>query len=191
MEKTSSNTLSFPLFVLIDVLFFSTVFNRINQFFSIFCSFLLSQLNFGNSKVCVEKQNPDFELSQQKKCFHENKEDRELSRGDAELVMGKLGFFCCPESEELPKWFSSNELSDLFEEKEPSLEEVKQAFDVFDENRDGFIDANELKRVLCILGLKEATELERCKKMIRTFDENGDGRIEFSEFVKMMENTFC
>ncbi|KAJ7970998.1 Calcium-binding EF-hand family protein [Quillaja saponaria] len=194
MEKTSysDNNSSFPLFVLIDVLLFSTVPNRISKFFSIFWSFLLSQFNFGNSKkACGEKQNTDSELSHQKYCFDENKEDDEkVSREDAEMVMGKLGFFCSPENEELPNWLNSNELSGMFEEKEPCLEEVKQAFDVFDENKDGFIDANELQRVLCIFGLKEATELESCKKMIRTFDESGDGRIEFSEFVKIMENSF-
>ena len=79
----------------------------------------------------------------------------------------------------------------MFEDQEPSLEEVKQAFDVFDENKDGFIDARELQRVLYILGLKEARELENCKKMIRNFDENQDGRIDFNEFVKIMENSFC
>ncbi|KAK9188953.1 hypothetical protein WN944_020358 [Citrus x changshan-huyou] len=78
----------------------------------------------------------------------------------------------------------------LFEEKEPSLEEVKDAFDVFDENKDGFIDALELQRVLCILGMKEGFQLENCKKMIKTFDENGDGSIDFKEFVKFMESSF-
>ncbi|ESR56647.1 hypothetical protein CICLE_v10024475mg, partial [Citrus x clementina] len=84
----------------------------------------------------------------------------------------------------------SRELSRLFEEKEPSLEEVKDAFDVFDENKDGFIDALELQRVLCILGMKEGFQLENCKKMIKTFDENGDGSIDFKEFVKFMESSF-
>lgn len=107
------------------------------------------------------------------------------------MVMEKLGIFCSPEGEELQEWFGSNELSGLFDEKEPSLEEVKEAFDVFDENRDGFIDAGELQTVLCILGLKEGKQLENCKKMIRTFDENRDGRIDFNEFVKFMENGFC
>ncbi|XVE83761.1 hypothetical protein DITRI_Ditri16bG0112500 [Diplodiscus trichospermus] len=76
-------------------------------------------------------------------------------------------------------------------EEEPSLEEVKQAFDVFDVNKDGFIDAEELQRVLCILGLKEGLKMENCIKMIKTFDKNGDDRIDFQEFVKFMENSFC
>ena len=61
-----------------------------------------------------------------------------------------MDFFCSLESEELQEKYGSKELSKLFEEQEPSLEEVKQAFDVFDENKDGFIDAKELQRVLCL-----------------------------------------
>ncbi|KAL0431721.1 UNVERIFIED_CONTAM: putative calcium-binding protein CML46 [Sesamum radiatum] len=73
----------------------------------------------------------------------------------------------------------------------PNLEEVKEAFDVFDSNRDGFIDAEELQKVLCALGLKEGSEMENCRRMIGLFDENGDGRIDFDEFVKFMESSLC
>jgi calmodulin len=62
---------------------------------------------------------------------------------------------------------------------------------VFDENKDGFIDAKELQRVLSALGLKDRAAMDDCKKMIRVFDENDDGRIDFDEFVKFMEGTFC
>ncbi|CAI0438263.1 unnamed protein product [Linum tenue] len=85
----------------------------------------------------------------------------------------------------------ADQLLELFDEKEPSLEEVKEAFEVFDVNRDGFIDETELQRVMCQLGLKEGVELESCKKMIGAFDVNGDGRIDFCEFVKFMDHSFC
>lgn len=105
--------------------------------------------------------------------------------------MGNLGIFCSQESEEqLNESYGCEEISRLFEQ-EPSLEEVKQAFDVFDVNKDGFIDAEELQRVLCVLGLKQGLKLENCNSMINTFDEDGDGRIDFQEFVKFMENSFC
>ncbi|XP_074589650.1 putative calcium-binding protein CML45 [Curcuma longa] len=86
---------------------------------------------------------------------------------------------------------SADQLCGLFEEKEPSLEEVKQAFLVFDENGDGFIDAAELQSVLRRLGFAEGAELEACREMIRVYDENEDGKIGFSEFVKFMERGFC
>ncbi|RDY03076.1 putative calcium-binding protein CML45, partial [Mucuna pruriens] len=113
-----------------------------------------------------------------------------LERDEVKMVMAKLGFFCSTESEELQHKYGSKEISELFEEQEPSIEEVKQAFDVFDENNDGFIDARELQRVLCILGLKEASQLENCHKMIRIFDTNQDGSIDFNEFLKIMEHRF-
>ncbi|XP_062151183.1 probable calcium-binding protein CML46 [Alnus glutinosa] len=188
MEKASPSKSTQSLVSL--VLFFS-IYNWAKDFLSRFWSSLQSQRNFGDSQVWDVKKSSDCEPSQQQICSSEKKDEGSLSRGEAEMVMGKLGIFCSPEGEKLQEWFSSNEISGLFDEKEPSLEEVKEAFDVFDDNRDGFIDAGELQRVLCILGLKEGKQLENCKKMIRTFDENRDGRIDFKEFVKFMENSFC
>jgi len=133
---------------------------------------------------------PEFSLQEDESKRSVDSENY-LERDEVKMMMAKLGFFCSSESEELEEKYGSKELSELFEEQEPSLEEVKQAFDVFDENKDGFVDAKELQRVLCILGLKEAAELENCHKMIRVFDTNQDGRIDFIEFVKIMENRFC
>lgn len=163
----------------------------IQKFFSRFWFCLQSKFSLVHSKViCAESKNQDSEPSNQLGCFDKNDESN-VCREDVEMVMKRLGLFCSSESEELKDSMSSDELSQLFDEKEPSLEEVKEAFNVFDQNRDGFIDAKELQRVLCKLGLKEGYELESCRKMIRTFDENGDGRIDFNEFVKFMENNFC
>ncbi|KAJ0042855.1 hypothetical protein Pint_19203 [Pistacia integerrima] len=138
-----------------------------------------------------EFKNPDFVDSSvscvQKKQDHD---DGSLLREEVEMVMEELTLFCGPGGEELPEKIGSREVSGLFEEKEPSLEEVKEAFDVYDQNKDGFIDARELQRVLRVLGFKEGFELENCRKMIGKFDENGDGMIDFREFVKFMENSF-
>ncbi|GFP87348.1 probable calcium-binding protein cml45 [Phtheirospermum japonicum] len=78
------------------------------------------------------------------------------------------------------------EILGLFNEEEPSLEEIKETFGVFDVNKDGFIDGSELQGVLCNLGLK--CSLEECNGMIKPFDGNGDGLIDFREFVTLMEN---
>lgn len=99
------------------------------------------------------------------------------------MVMEKLGFPCNPDEE-----LGSSQLDLLFEE-EPSIGEVKEAFQVFDENRDGYIDAGELKQVLCKLGFVLARELE-CRQMIEAFDDNGDGKIDLEEFTKLLENSF-
>ncbi|KAL0642647.1 hypothetical protein Bca4012_040937 [Brassica carinata] len=121
----------------------------------------------------------------------EEEEEDELCREDAEIVMRILGLSPDSESDGLQERYSSKEISSLFEEKEASLEEVKLAFDVFDENRDGFIDTTELQRVLTTLGFKEGSCLENCMVMIRSLDGNKDGRIDFNEFLKFMENSFC
>ncbi|XP_064966419.1 probable calcium-binding protein CML45 [Musa acuminata AAA Group] len=86
--------------------------------------------------------------------------DAQLDREDVEMVMDVRGLRCNREVLlEPPREVSSDELSSLFEE-EPSLEEVKETFHVFDQKGDGFIDALELQRVLTALGFVEGLELD-------------------------------
>ncbi|KAL7094737.1 hypothetical protein ACP275_11G122800 [Erythranthe tilingii] len=110
---------------------------------------------------------------------------------DIVIVLRSLGMFDDSDKTSLLETSYADIAFDLFEERSPCLDEVKEAFDVFDENRDGFIDAKELHKVLCALGLNEGLEMENCRRMIGVFDENGDGRIDFDEFVKFMEINFC
>ncbi|KAK4833553.1 hypothetical protein QYF36_007133 [Acer negundo] len=198
MEKSSSanfNPLSLPCFAWVQVLLFHRFLTWVKSIQS-FCSRCWSsfrfQLDSAKSDYWDDKKNQDFELCNHQSCclLNENRDDDGIiSREEVEMVMGKLSLFCSPEGEELPQRFDSNELSQLFDHEEPSLEEVKEAFDVFDSNKDGFIDAMELQRVLQTLGLKQGFQLGNCTKMIKRFDENGDGRIDFNEFVKFMETT--
>lgn len=132
----------------------------------------------------------DFELTKRNPPLSsEQVDDGSLCIEDMEMVMAKLGFFCLDKM--LQHRLGIEYFSSMFQENEPSLDEVKEAFDVFDLNRDGFIDSMELQRVLCILGLSDRSQIENCKQMIREFDENRDGRIDLREFVKLMENSFC
>ncbi|MBA0559837.1 hypothetical protein Golob_016780, partial [Gossypium lobatum] len=152
------------------------------------------QSKHGSSKASSSsrEKTQNYECPSKEASFNNNKEDCAIvCRKDVEKFMGNLGIFCSLESEELQESYGSDELSRLFEEEEPSLKELKEAFDVFDVNRDGFIDAQELQRVLCILGLKEGLKVDNCNKMIENFDEKRDGRIDFQEFVKFMEHSFC
>ncbi|XWS27043.1 hypothetical protein CRYUN_Cryun26dG0082200 [Craigia yunnanensis] len=66
--------------------------------------------------------------------------------------------------------------------------ELKEAFDVFDKDKDGLISVEELGSVLCSLGLKEGNKMEDCKAMIRKVDMNGDGMVNFDEFKRMMKS---
>ncbi|XP_010450785.1 PREDICTED: probable calcium-binding protein CML45 [Camelina sativa] len=189
MEKKSSlskcdqsSSFSFRLFGLIN--FFLISFSRWVSFAQTFFSRFWPLLHH---QQCVsEKKSKDLEFQTSIK-----REDDGLCREDVVMVMKSLGLVADSGSEGLQKRYSSEDLSNLFEEKEPSLEEVKQAFDVFDENRDGFIDPIDLQRVLTILGFKQESNLESCRRMIRSFDGNKDGRIDFYGFVKFMENHFC
>ncbi|RVW67201.1 putative calcium-binding protein CML45 [Vitis vinifera] len=120
---------------------------------------------------------------------HDTGHNRKLKGGELKMVMDRLGVTYHSDGEMLEEGLVADELPQLFEE-EPSLEEVKKAFDVFDENKDGFIEATELQRVLCSLGLKEGSQVEDCRRMIKAFDEDDDGQIDFKEFVKFLDKSF-
>lgn len=64
--------------------------------------------------------------------------------------------------------------------------DMKEAFNVFDQNGDGFITVDELKSVMASLGLKQGRSAEDCKSMIMKVDVDGDGRVNFTEFKQMM-----
>ncbi|KAG2718816.1 hypothetical protein I3843_03G230600 [Carya illinoinensis] len=72
-------------------------------------------------------------------------------------------------------------------ESEGGEEDLKEAFGVFDKDRDGLITVEELRLVLSSLGLKEGKKVEDCKEMIRKVDMDGDGMVNFDEFKKMMK----
>ena len=61
---------------------------------------------------------------------------------------------------------------------------MKEAFDVFDRNGDGYISAAELQAVMS--NLIEKLTMEECDEMVREYDGNGDGLISYDEFNKMM-----
>lgn len=114
---------------------------------------------------------------------------RWILKEEVELVMKRLGLSCNPSCDKKEK-FSYHEIANMFNVDEPSLGEVQQAFDLFDENCDGYIDETELDSVLKRLGLKEFSKTE-CQRMIKIYDRNGDGLIDFFEFCKLVEDSFC
>ncbi|CAM8973417.1 unnamed protein product [Rhodiola kirilowii] len=176
---------------LVDFFFIQSFFNwvaRVQNLFLRSKSFIHSSLLNSNihdsssSKRCKEA----VTMTQSFNC----RSDKDCDEHEAiKLVMGRLGLVCQHESED--KKLGFDEISTLFDETEPCLTEVKAAFCVFDQNNDGFIDENELNRVMGALGIKEGMGMESCRKMIRDYDENGDGLIDFIEFLKVVEISFC
>ncbi|KAL3535893.1 hypothetical protein ACH5RR_004354 [Cinchona calisaya] len=77
---------------------------------------------------------------------------------------------------------------EMSEEQELEEGDLKEAFGVFDGDKDGLITVKELGLVLSSLGFKEGKNLEDCKEMIRKIDMDGDGMVNFDEFKKMMKD---
>lgn len=61
---------------------------------------------------------------------------------------------------------------------------IKEAFDLYDIDRDGKISASEIHVVLKRLGEKHT--MEECVAMVRAVDKDGDGFVNFEEFKIMM-----
>ncbi|CAA7059992.1 unnamed protein product [Microthlaspi erraticum] len=64
--------------------------------------------------------------------------------------------------------------------------ELKETFEFFDTDRDGFITAEELLRVFSTIGDERCT-LDDCKRMIASVDDDGNGSVCFAEFSRMMD----
>ncbi|GLJ38200.1 hypothetical protein SUGI_0777620 [Cryptomeria japonica] len=79
----------------------------------------------------------------------------------------------------------------VFANKEEEMDNVKvekvisEAFNVFDQNGDGFTSAVELADVLSRLG----KDLSCCESMIESVDYNGDGFVDVHEFRHLITRT--
>lgn len=62
--------------------------------------------------------------------------------------------------------------------------ELKDAFEMYDHDKNGLISASELHLVLNRLG--EKCSVHDCSRMIGSVDCDGDGNVSFDEFKKMM-----
>ena len=67
---------------------------------------------------------------------------------------------------------------------EEQRQEIKEAFDLFDTDGSGTIDAKELKVAMRALGFEP--KKEDIKRMISELDTEGNGVIEFSQFLDLM-----
>lgn len=67
---------------------------------------------------------------------------------------------------------------------EEQKQEIKEAFDLFDTDGSGTIDAKELKVAMRALGFEP--KKEDIKSMIAQVDKNGTGTIDFNDFLTIM-----
>merc|ERR1712100_49273 len=67
---------------------------------------------------------------------------------------------------------------------EEQLDEIREAFSLFDADASGMIDIRELKAAMRALGFE--VKNEELKKMVADIDNDGNGTIEFTEFLQMM-----
>ncbi|XP_057950981.1 calmodulin-like protein 6 [Malania oleifera] len=66
------------------------------------------------------------------------------------------------------------------------MELLHKAFAVFDLDGNGFIEAEQLKRVLECLGLDKGWDIGQIEKMVMLADLNLNGKVDFREFETMM-----
>lgn len=106
--------------------------------------------------------------------------DEELAAMVREVDCDSDGFIDLDEFAKLNKM-----TQEATSDEESAHKTMEAAFDVFDINKDGFISATELHRVLSELG--EVLTEEDCRTMINNVDKNGDELVDFSEFKNLMQ----
>ena len=80
--------------------------------------------------------------------------------------------------------FKSNKKKLRSEITEEEKQEIKEAFDLFDPELSGVIDAKKLKVVMRALGLEP--EKEEIRKILSEIDKSGEGIIKYDDFFDIM-----
>eukprot|EP00091_Calanus_sinicus_P011141 TRINITY_DN2533_c1_g1_i3.p1 TRINITY_DN2533_c1_g1~~TRINITY_DN2533_c1_g1_i3.p1 ORF type:complete len:149 (-),score=61.23 TRINITY_DN2533_c1_g1_i3:31-477(-) len=62
--------------------------------------------------------------------------------------------------------------------------DLRQAFQMFDSNHDGFIDMRELRQVAVMLGTMLSRE--EVDEFMAEADKDGNGKLDYDEFLKML-----
>lgn len=80
----------------------------------------------------------------------------------------------------MPKATKQRQLS------EEEIADLREAFAIFDTNRDGTIEAKELKEVMRSLG--QSPSSSEIRDMIKSVDGDNNGAIDFDEFLILMRS---
>ena len=67
---------------------------------------------------------------------------------------------------------------------EDEILEIKEAFDLFDPNKTGFIDSNDLKETMGSLGYDERSKV--IYDQVANYGNEGDTKIDFQQFLDLM-----
>ncbi|XP_054785206.1 probable calcium-binding protein CML23 [Prosopis cineraria] len=122
----------------------------------------------------------------EKKKKKKKKKKKELAEKEAEGIVKVLdfngdGFVDLDE-------FMMVVMKEEEEDAEEEEGELRDAFLIYDSDRNGLISAKELRRVMLSLGWRDCS-VGDCKKMIGAVDLNGDGFVDFHEFRSMMRSS--
>lgn len=71
-----------------------------------------------------------------------------------------------------------------FELSEEQKTDIKEAFDLFDTEGNGFIETKELKVAIRALGFEP--KKEEIKKMVAEIDKEGTGKVSYDDFLQLM-----
>ncbi|XP_023331275.1 neo-calmodulin [Eurytemora carolleeae] len=157
---------------------------------------------FELNKMKVKKKNifgdvefTDQQMEEFKEAFVEFDIDGDgtITKEELGTVMRRLGER--PTEEELQEMVSevdqdgsgAIELDEFIQMMANRISEgnkIKQVFDFFDKNDDGYISSAELTAVMLDLG-EQLTE-DEIEEMMRWADKDGDGRVGYSEFAALM-----
>ncbi|KAL3366590.1 hypothetical protein AABB24_011339, partial [Solanum stoloniferum] len=117
------------------------------------------------------------ELSGVLKALGSDTSPEEVARMMAEIDTDKDG---CINIDEFADFCKNDDSVD------GGAKELKEVFDLYDQDHNGRISATELHQILNRLG--QNCTIQDCTRMITSVDANGDGYVCFEEFKKMMGN---
>ena len=121
------------------------------------------------------------ELKDVLRALGSNADAAEVARIMAEIDSDGDGFI---DLDEFAEFHRSDTGAEADAGAAASNKELRDAFDLYDLDKNGLISASELHAVLKRLG--EKCSLSDCSRMIRSVDADGDGSVNFEEFKKMM-----